>query len=100
MDWRHNGFVVLEGTNTIREQSLYHEIDFMDQSVDIILGSNIPLQSYYATRRKPRYDYPNDHRILAMFHSWQQEVYIIGLGLRSPDVNSARSRKCEARLLR
>ncbi|GBO08264.1 hypothetical protein AVEN_174174-1 [Araneus ventricosus] len=41
----NRGFVVLEDTITIGEQSLYHGMDLIGQNVQIILGLNVALQS-------------------------------------------------------
>lgn len=44
----------------------------------IIRGSTVPLQDYHGAHKKPRYDCTNHHRNPNLFHSWQQELCMIG----------------------
>lgn len=50
-------FFFLEDTVTVLKQNLYHVKVMIGQIVQIIPGSNVPLQSYYGVHSKPRYGY-------------------------------------------
>ncbi|GBN80228.1 hypothetical protein AVEN_195409-1 [Araneus ventricosus] len=64
----NRGFVVLEDTITIGEQSLYNGMDLTGQNAHTILGRIVALQSNHGAYGKPRYGCPNRLRTPAMFH--------------------------------
>lgn len=63
-------------------------MDLLGQNVQIILRSNVRLQSFQGAHRKlQQYGCPNHHRIPSVLSSSQQAVCIIGLVSRLPLVN-------------